>query len=245
MDFGQILNILLPIVYIVVGVALVWFVVELALTFRKTRQTVTEVQKQLAPTLDHVEKITAQLEPVSAKVDPLVDRVSLTVDAANLEIMRVDQILEDVSQITDSVTKTVDTVDSVASAPLDLVNSVTDKVRARFKRRGASEESVRLGSAGAPAEKASAVRDFVDATADAASATIAEQRQRRAERKAEEGAREAAAAAKGEKITAAATATFDAAVTNATAASARSQNAAGAGYATVDEGAEGSAASHV
>lgn len=245
MDFGQILNILLPIVYIVVGVALVWFVVELALTFRKTRQTVTEVQKQLAPTLDHVEKITAQLEPVSAKVDPLVDRVSLTVDAANLEIMRVDQILEDVSQITDSVTKTVDTVDSVASAPLDLVNSVTDKVRARFKHRGASEESVRLGSAGAPAEKASAVRDFVDATADAASATIAEQRQRRAERKAEEGAREAAAAAKGEKITAAATATFDAAVTNATAASARSQNAAGAGYATVDEGAEGGAASHV
>lgn len=244
MDFGQILDVLLPIVYIVVGVVLVWFVVELALTFRKTRETVTEVQKQLAPTLDHVEKITAQLEPVSAKVDPLVDRVSLTVDAANLEIMRVDQILEDVSQITDSVTKTVDTVDSVASAPLDLVNSVTDKVRARFKHRGASEESVRLGSAGAPAEKASAVRDFVDATADAASATIAEQRQRRAERKAEGVARDAAAAAKGEKITAAASATFDAAMANA-ATSAPSQDEAGAGYAMVDEGARSGAAEHV
>lgn len=244
MDFGQILDVLLPIVYIVVGVVLVWFVVELALTFRKTRETVTEVQKQLAPTLDHVEKITAQLEPVSAKVDPLVDRVSLTVDAANLEIMRVDQILEDVSQITDSVTKTVDTVDSVASAPLDLVNSVTDKVRARFKHRGASEESVRLGSAGAPAEKASAVRDFVDATADAASATIAEQRQRRAERKAEGVARDAAAAAKGEKIMAAASATFDAAMANA-ASSAPSQDEAGAGYATVDEGARSGAAEHV
>lgn len=244
MDFGQILDVLLPIVYIVVGVVLVWFVVELALTFRKTRETVTEVQKQLAPTLDHVEKITAQLEPVSAKVDPLVDRVSLTVDAANLEIMRVDQILEDVSQITDSVTKTVDTVDSVASAPLDLVNSVTDKVRARFKHRGASEESVRLGSAGAPAEKASAVRDFVDATADAASATIAEQRQRRAERKAEGVARDAAAAAKGEKIMAAASATFDAAMANV-ASSAPSQDEAGAGYATVDEGARSGAAEHV
>lgn len=244
MDFGQILDVLLPIVYIVVGVVLVWFVVELALTFRKTRETVTEVQKQLAPTLDHVEKITAQLEPVSAKVDPLVDRVSLTVDAANLEIMRVDQILEDVSQITDSVTKTVDTVDSVASAPLDLVNSVTDKVRARFKHRGASEESVRLGSAGAPAEKASAVRDFVDATADAASATIAEQRQRRAERKAEGVARDAAAAAKGEKITAAASATFDAAMANA-ATSAPSQDEAGAGHAMVDEGARSGAAEHV
>ena len=158
--------------------------------------------------------------------------------------MRVDQILEDVSQITDSVTKTVDTVDSVASAPLDLVNSVTDKVRARFKHRGASEESVRLGSAGAPAEKASAVRDFVDATADAASATIAEQRQRRAERKVEGVARDAAAAAKGEKITAAASATFDAAMANA-ASSAPSQDEAGAGYATVDEGARSGAAEHV
>ena len=245
MDFDQILGTLLPIVYIIVGVALVWFVIELALTFRKTRQTVTEVQRQLAPTLDHVEKITAQLEPVSAKVDPLVDRVSLTVDAANLEIMRVDQILEDVSQITDAVTKTVDTVDSVASAPLDLVNSVTDKVRARFKHRGASEESVRLGSAGAPAEKASAVRDFVDATADAASATIAEQRQRRAERKAEEGARVAAAAAKSEKINAAASAAFNSAMANASTAGAPSQDAAKAGYATADEGADRGAAKHV
>lgn len=197
MEFGEILNIALPIVYIVVGVALVWFVIELALTFRKTRQTVTEVQKQLKPTLDHVETITAELAPVSAKIDPLVDRASLTVDAANLEIMRVDQILEDVTQITDSVTKTMDTVDSVTSAPLDLVNSVTEKVRARFKPRAASDESVRLGSAG-DAEKPNAVRDFVDAASDAASATVASQKQRRAERKAAKAA-EAASAAAGEQ----------------------------------------------
>lgn len=171
MQIGEILNIALPIVYIVVGVVLVWFVVELALTFRKTRQTVTEVHKQLEPTLDHVEKITAQLEPVSAKVDPLVERVSLTVDAANLEIMRVDQILEDVTQITDSVTKTMDTVDSVASAPLDLVSSVADKVRSKLKPRGASEESVRLGSAGEDA-KPNAMRDLVDAAADVADAAV-------------------------------------------------------------------------
>lgn len=193
MEFGEIINIVLPIVYIIVGVVLVWFVVELALTFRKTRQvvsdagdTVEQVRKQLEPTLDHVEKITSDIEPVTAKIDPLVDRVSLTVDAANLEIMRVDQILEDVTQITDSVTKTMDTVDSVTSAPLDLVNSVTDKVRSRFKTRGASEESVRLGQADASDEKPNAVRDFVDAATDAAEAAAAEHRGRRAERKAQE-----------------------------------------------------------
>lgn len=182
----EILNIALPVVYIIVGVALVWFVVELALTFRKTRQTVAEVNQtvnelheQIKPTLDHVEKITAQIEPAASKVDPLVDRVSLTVDAANLEIMRVDQILEDVTQITDSVTKTMDTVDSVTSAPLDLVNSVTDKVRARLKPRGASEESVRLGRADS-SEKASAVQDFVDAASDAAEAAVAQRREQRA-----------------------------------------------------------------
>lgn len=172
MEFGEILNVALPVIYVVVGIALVWLVVELALTFRKTRQTVTDVQRQLEPTLDHVEKITAQLEPVSAKVDPLVDRVSLTVDAANLEIMRLDQILEDVTQITDSVTKTMDTVDTVTSAPLDLVTSVTDKVRTKIKGRGASDESVKLGAAAAASKaekpaKADPVRDLVDAAADA------------------------------------------------------------------------------
>lgn len=187
MELGEVLDIALPVVYVIVGVALVWFVVELALTFRKTRKTVAEVQEQLAPTLDHVEKITAQLEPVSAKVDPLVDRVSLTVDAANLEIMRVDQILEDVTQITDSVTKTMDAVDSVTSAPLDLVTSVTDKVRAKFKPRGASDESMKLGGAEEPDDegRGKVVRDFVDATADAASAVAGERRRKRAERKAD------------------------------------------------------------
>lgn len=182
MEFSEIVNTVLPVVYVIVGLALVWLAVELAVTFRKTRETVTEMKKQLDPTLAHVEKITAQLEPVAGKVDPLVDRVSLTVDAANLEIMRVDQILEDVSQVTGSLTKTMDAVDTVTNAPLELVTSVTDKVRSKFKVRGASEESVRLGQANAVSTKPSAVSDLVDAVDDAAAAVRAERRERKAER---------------------------------------------------------------
>lgn len=141
MDFNQFISI----IYVVLGIVLVWLVIEVVVTVRRTRKTVDELKQQVEPTLQHVESITASFEPVAKKIDPLVDRVSLTVDAANLEIMRLDQILEDVGEVTDSVSSTVSTVDAIASAPMDLVNNVTSKVRGAFRARGASEESVALG----------------------------------------------------------------------------------------------------
>ncbi|MEG2629186.1 MAG: DUF948 domain-containing protein, partial [Raoultibacter sp.] len=72
MEFGEFLNIALPVVYVVVGVVLVWFIIELVVTVRKTRAVVKDVQKKIDPTLASVEKITASLEPAVAKIDPLV-----------------------------------------------------------------------------------------------------------------------------------------------------------------------------
>lgn len=141
MDFNQ----LIGIVYVVLGFALVWLVIEIIVTVRRARKDVADIKRQVEPTLQHVQGITEALEPVTKKIDPLVDRVSLTVDAANLEIMRLDQILEDVGEVTDSVSSTVSTVDAITSAPMDLVNNVTSRVRGAFRARGASEESVALG----------------------------------------------------------------------------------------------------
>lgn len=193
MDIALIVNYGLPIIYVIVGIFLVWLIAELALTMRRTRKTVSEVQKQVEPVIANVERITnelepavqsvkaitAQLEPTVAKVDPLLDRVTLTVDAANLEIMRVDQILEDVSQITGSVSNTLDTVDAVTNAPLELVSSVTDKVRGLVQPRGASKESTGLGAAKHGAASPSPVRDFVDAAAEAAGSAVAQHRNRK------------------------------------------------------------------
>lgn len=146
----DVLNMILPIVYIVVGVALVWFVVELALTIRKARSTVDDVQKQIAPTLANVEQLTEDAKP-------LVERASLTMDAANLEIMRVDEILQDVGQITDTAARAVSTVDNVANAPMDLVNSITSKVRSKLAPKQASDVSKQMGEAkGAAREEAEA-----------------------------------------------------------------------------------------
>lgn len=152
MEIAQILNIALPVVYVLVGIALVWLLFELVVTMRRTRKTIKNVEKQLEPTLKNVENITASanqmmddLNPTIAKVDPLVERVALTVDAANLELMRVDKILEDVGEITDTVSSTAQTVDAVTSAPLDLINKVSSGVRNAFKPHRASEESIGLG----------------------------------------------------------------------------------------------------
>ncbi len=136
----DVINMILPIVYIVVGVALIWFVVELILTIRRARGMADEVQKQIEPTLDNVQQLTED-------VKPLVERVSLTVDAANLEIMRVDEILQDVNQITGTVTRAVDTVDNVANAPMDRVNSLTRKVRNKLGGKQASDISKEMGQA--------------------------------------------------------------------------------------------------
>lgn len=146
MEITEILAIALPAVFVLVGIALVWLILELVSTARKTRKTIADLETQLTPTLQSVERITASLEPVASKVDPLVERVSLTVDAANLEMMRVDKILENVSEVTDTVSSTVQAVDEVTSAPLDVVSSLTGRIRSVLKpNKAASAQSIGLG----------------------------------------------------------------------------------------------------
>lgn len=157
----EIISLLLPVVYMVVGAALVWFVVELALTMRQVRSTVK-----------------TKVDPTLSKVDPLVDRVTLTVDSVNLELMRVDTILEDVSHITDGVSKTVNAVDTVTSAPIDIVTNVTKKVRSKLRPKYASDESVDLGSEQRAPEQENPFVEFVDVAGSAAAETVRTEAQR-------------------------------------------------------------------
>lgn len=148
------INMILTVVFICVGIALIVFLIELVRTVRSARTTIDNVQKQLEPTLAHVEQITNEIKPAIAKVDPLMDRVSLTIDAANLEMMRVDQILEDVAAITDTASNAVEAVDNVANAPLELMNNVSSKVRKVLKPKAASDEAQMLEQQRVAAAKA-------------------------------------------------------------------------------------------
>lgn len=144
MEINEVLNIILPIVFIVVGIALVIFIIELIKTMKLAQTTIADVKTQLDPTLENVKRITDEVQPVIKKVDPLVERVQLTVDSVNLEMMRVDRILEDVTTITDSAASATTAVDNIANAPLKAVNSVATKVRSVFGGTDASAQSEQL-----------------------------------------------------------------------------------------------------
>lgn len=156
MSFAEYVTSAMPFLFVIAAAALIWLGVELAVTVRRARRAIDDVQKQVEPTLASLEAITESLEPAAAKIDPLIDRASLTIDAANLEIMRVDQILEDVSEVTDTLSTAANAMNDVASAPAEIVNTITDKVRGAFKTRHASPESSALGAEKAVGEGAPA-----------------------------------------------------------------------------------------
>lgn len=147
MDASVISGVVLPIVFIVVGVALVWALVELIMVLRRTRTTVETMEAEITPILKDVREITESVKPAADKVDPLVERVSLAVDAANLEIMRLDGILENVNEITETAASAANAVDAVANTPLRLVNTATEKLRDAFSGRRVSDESACLADA--------------------------------------------------------------------------------------------------
>ena len=118
-------------------------------------------------------------------------------------------------EITSSASSAVNAVDTVTNAPIELVNSVTKKVRRKFTTKKASDESVALGQ-GAPDEP-NPVSDLVDATADAAAAAVAAGKDRVAGKASGEGAFVAAATATATAESAAAT-TAEPAATSAAAA---------------------------
>lgn len=185
MDITEILNMILPFAYVIVFIALIWFIIELVFTVRRARSAVSDIQQQLKPTLENVEEITSSIKPIVAKMDPLVERASLTIDAANLEIMRLDQILEDVGEVTDTISSAANAVDAAANAPMELVSNVTSKVRKVFKPRHASPESIALG------EKVPAESQQVVQPVQQDQATLGEEVEQAVRQKADEAALEA------------------------------------------------------
>ncbi len=148
MDMAFVQQVILPVVYVAVGIALIWALVELILFIRRTSKTVTNVEEQVQPILADAKAMTEDLKPAIEKIDPLLDRASLAVDAANLEIMRIDGILEDISAITDTAARAVEVADTAAQAPMRLVTEVSNKLRQTFGSKDASQQSAALGAAG-------------------------------------------------------------------------------------------------
>ncbi len=120
---------LIPVGIVLVCLAGVAALIALAYLFVVLSKTIKEAMFKVNPLLDNAQDLITDAKPLVKKVDPMMDRITLTIDAANLEIMRVDQILEDVNTVTGNVAKASNSVDSITSAPLDALSSLTKKIR--------------------------------------------------------------------------------------------------------------------
>ena len=162
----------LPWLYGVLAIVVIWFVVELIITIRRSRVVIDDLQKSVESAATTINTISAELEPAIKKADPLMDRLSLSVDAVNLELLRLDEVMDDVKTMTSSAASATKSINSVASAPADLVNSVANKVRHRFGSKNVSKETIKIGEerSGANEEAinnlVSAVEEAVDEAVD-------------------------------------------------------------------------------
>lgn len=123
---------LIPVGIVLVCLAGVAALIALAYLFVVLSKTIKEAMFKVNPLLDNAQDIITDAKPLVKKADPMMDRITLTIDAANLEIMRVDQILEDVNTVTGNVAKASNSVDTITSAPLDAISSLTKKIRERL-----------------------------------------------------------------------------------------------------------------
>lgn len=128
----------LQIVLIVLALAGVWALVELALVLRRARGTVDALDKtvtELNGTLEEARPVVAkldgvvdELQPALTQVEPLLKQANVAVEALSADLIEVNGVLRDVSQVTGAAGAASGAVSGIADA-------ASEKVQ-RFFNRG-------------------------------------------------------------------------------------------------------------
>jgi ABC-type transporter Mla subunit MlaD len=140
----------LDIALIVLVIAGVWAVVEIALTLRKTRKAVDDLSKQateamdnLQPSITKLDGVMDELGPASKELEPLLKKAQTTIDAASLDLMQVDEILTDVSTVTGTGANVADAVSNVAGHVATAANGVVSKLSGQEPKQQAKLEGAK------------------------------------------------------------------------------------------------------
>lgn len=140
----------LHIALIVLVTAGIWAVVELAITFRKTRSTVDDLGKQVSELTTNVNDVIEQTEPVIQKLDgivtdlepaakqalPLMEKANTALDVVTVDLASVNDILVDVSSVTDTASNVTSTVSKAANSAVSGVAGVVGKFTGGGKSDG-------------------------------------------------------------------------------------------------------------
>ena len=127
----------IQIALIVLIVAGVWVVVELALVFRRTRGTVDTLDKTMGklndtiddvrPVINKLDETVENLQPAIQQVEPLLQRSTIAVEALSADLIEVNGVLRDVSQITGGVSTASGAMSNIAGAATEKVQKLFNK----------------------------------------------------------------------------------------------------------------------
>lgn len=130
----------IQIVLLLLVIAGVWAVIELALTLRKTRivvdsldKTVTDLNNTLAeaqPVVAKLDGAVDELTPALAQVEPLLKSSKTAVDALTSNLVEVEAVVRDISEVTGSVAEASNAVSSVTDSAAGAVQKLFNKVKA-------------------------------------------------------------------------------------------------------------------
>lgn len=128
----------LQIVLVVVGIAAVWALVEIALLARRGRSSVQnldsavgEINETLAeakPIIAKLDDTLEDLQPAVQRVEPLLASANIAVDALSANLVEVEAVVRDVSSFTGSAV-------SAKHAVRDAADTATDAVQRLFGKR--------------------------------------------------------------------------------------------------------------
>ncbi|MGN0286718.1 MAG: DUF948 domain-containing protein [Atopobiaceae bacterium] len=123
------------IILVAVGI---WAVCELALTIRKTRDSVEQVTRSANEAIEQVQPIIAkadgmvdELQPSVKNIQPLLDKAGTAVDVATVDLATLNDILTDVSDVSGAASNVTNTVSRVADSAANGVAQAVGKLTGR------------------------------------------------------------------------------------------------------------------
>ncbi len=147
---------------IILVVAGVWALVELALTLKTSRKKIKDVSEGVEETLDEIKPIISkldgvvdELEPAAKELPVLLDKASTATDALTVDLLQVDTILNDVSSVTGAASGVTNSVTKAIGAAVNAASNLIGKVAS------AAESKLGLGSSDRP-EIAPSAEDQVE-----------------------------------------------------------------------------------
>ena len=127
----------MQIVLVILALAGVWAVVELALVLRRTRGVIASLDKtveQVASTIEEARPVVAkldgvvdELQPAVAQIEPLLKQATIAVEALSADLVEVNGVLRDVSAVSGAAS-------SASNAVTGIVDGATEKVHKLFAK---------------------------------------------------------------------------------------------------------------